>query len=91
MCEAPMSKGRELFAWAGLDWNDRTESYINTCVSIDPDAKVGFYSTQQNPQQAASKWKTQLTDEQIQHVMAICLKSEAGRMFDVTGSRSTSV
>ena len=84
MCESPVLKSQELFEWAGLNWSSQTEDYIKSCISINPDARVGFYSTQQNPLQAANKWKTQLTDEQIQGIMTICQKSEAGRLFDAT-------
>lgn len=84
MCESPETKSQEVFQWAGLDWSDQTRDYIESCISTNPDARVGFYSTQQNPLQAANKWKTQLTDEQINDIMTICQKSEAGRLFDAT-------
>ena len=84
LCESPLSKSRALFQWAGLDWSEQTEGYIESCISISPEARVGFYSTQQNPLQAANKWRTQLTEEQIQDIMTICRKSEAGRLFETT-------
>ena len=84
LCRSPIPKSKAVFEWAGLAWNEQTEAYINACISIDPAARVGFYSTVQNPQQAANKWRTQLSEDDVATIMAICQKGEAGRLFEST-------
>lgn len=83
LCEAPLDRARSMLEWAGLPWQAQTEGYISECISQAPDARTGFYSTQQNPSQAANKWKSQLDAAQIDQIMEICRKSEAGHMFEV--------
>jgi hypothetical protein len=81
ICESPVAQIQAIFDWAGLDWSAQTEEYINKCISVDPNARTGFYSTLQNPRHAANKWKTQLSNEQAREIMAICQKSDAGKLF----------
>jgi hypothetical protein len=76
LCENPIEQSKVLFDHANLDWSSQTEKYINKCVSSDPGRKVDYYSTQQNPLHAANRWKSELSKDDIEAIMAICKQSE---------------
>jgi len=81
LCQEPLQEARKLFDWTGLSWNGQTEAYIQQCMDVNPDAGAAFYSTVQNPAQAANKWRSSLSTEDVDIIMPICEKTEAGRMF----------
>ena len=81
LCDSPLEESRALLEWSGLDWSNQTQDYINECMGVSLDARPGFYSTQQNPQQAANKWRKQLDPAEVEQIRTICTKSDAGQLF----------
>lgn len=79
LCEAPFEESKILFEHTSLNWNLQTERYIHKCISSDPDTKVGYYSTVQNPLHAANRWKSELSEEDVETIMNICGQSEECR------------
>lgn len=76
LCDTPLESSKALFEYSGLPWSEQTEAYILECINSDPEKSVGYYSTQQNPAHAANRWKSELSVEQRDEILAICGHSE---------------
>ncbi len=80
-CDNPLVQCRELFDHCGLPWSTQTEDYINACLTVDPTAKKGYYSTVQNPATAANRWRTELEGADIAAVAKLCGDSVAAQPY----------
>ncbi|MDR4515912.1 MAG: sulfotransferase [Nitrosomonas sp.] len=80
LCRDPVSKTKELFEWCGLDFNEQVRGYLNKSLS-NTDTQQDYYALVQQPEIAANKWRTQLTDEEKMRIKEIVADSEAGKIF----------
>ncbi len=79
LCEEPERLSRELFDFAGLSWNDQTQAFLT--ASISHQGSERFYQVLRDPKKSASKWKRQLTAEQIDTIEGITSHTRPGRLF----------
>ncbi len=73
LCDNPMVAAREMFAFCGLDWHDQTEDFIaSSSGQSEKDQYFGVYRTSSDE---ANKWRTSLTGEEQQRILAIAHQS----------------
>lgn len=79
LCADPVGEMRALFDWAGLDWVPTTEAFLAS--NLKASGKSRYYSIRQNPAEAASRWRKQLSPETIAQVEGIAAGSRPGALF----------
>jgi hypothetical protein len=77
LCARPMEQTRDLFAFAGLDWHPQTEYFLHDSTKSDG---TEYFGVRKDPQRSASKWQGELTEEDVQRILAIVRRSPAGRL-----------
>lgn len=80
LCHQPLDVARDLFDFAGLDFDPACEAFVRQSVSPAEDAEA-FFATTRNPEIAATKWRQQLSAAQIDDIEAITADTRAGRLF----------
>ena len=59
LCAGPIKTARAILAFAGLDWNARTEAFLNRSTT-DGDS-TGYYAVTRDSIAAADKWRTSMS------------------------------
>jgi len=78
ICAHPLEMAKQMFAFAGLPWDEQTERFIGTSTTQQNDA---YYSVFKDPQKAANKWRELLAPEDVDRVMAIVERTKAGQLY----------
>lgn len=78
LCQNPMSRTKEAFEFSGLSWNDQTERFLTKSTSANNDS---YYSIQKNPQEASTRWQTQLSPRDIELVEGVVKETTPGRLY----------
>jgi len=78
LCADPLATTRRLFAFSGLSWNPQTEDFLSSSTR---DEKKDYYSVFKNPEQAANKWKQELSEEEVERVRNVVAGSRAGALY----------
>jgi len=73
LCENPLRKSQELFDFAGLQWNEQTESFVDSSTH---NSKDGYYSVFKNPKEAANKWRSYLSEDEQFLIRQVMNRSE---------------
>ena len=79
LCQAPLAQGRRLLEHCGLPWNEQTEGFLNASISTDSSR---YYSVFKDPLKSANKWRSEMTEAEIQTVLDIIRDTAPGRLFD---------
>jgi hypothetical protein len=79
LCDDPVPLSRQLFGFAGLSWQEQTESFIN--ASTHSSTGERYYQVLRNPKNAANKWRQEMTADDIRRVLRITDQTPAGRLF----------
>jgi hypothetical protein len=69
LCEAPIEKARELMSFARLPWTQQTERFIEDTSRSN--GRERYFSLFRNPIEAATKWRRELSADDIAHFTAI--------------------
>jgi hypothetical protein len=69
LCRDPMGRARELMAFARLSWMVETERFIEE--STRSNGRERYFSLFRNPVEAATKWKRELSADEIAHFTRI--------------------
>lgn len=77
----PEARARELFAFAGLDWNDQSETFIRASSRAAGGDATRFFSLYRDSRQSAGKWRQALTPEQIARIAAVVMRFPVGRLY----------
>ncbi len=80
LCRQPFEVAKELFRFCDLAWSDATDAFLRQCV----DHKGGnerYFQIVRSPLKAATKWRQELSTEQIERVMRIVAPTRPGRLF----------
>lgn len=89
VCHNPISKSRELFAFAGLPWSEQTSQFTKASrLGVRPgkfdqltqDSRR-YYSLFRDPVQSANKWKREMRDEDVQRVYHVLRQSDLIRLY----------
>ena len=78
MCRDPKNRTRELFAFAGLEWNDQTRDFIARSTGRDSGR---YYSVFKDPIRAMNKWRDTLPADQADRIIAIVKDTLPGRLY----------
>jgi hypothetical protein len=78
LCEQPTERARELFAFAGLDWNSQTEAFVSNSTESEDRSYFGVFK---DPRKAAYKWKEQLPSEISGPIRRITSQTLPGQLF----------
>jgi len=65
ICTDPLHHFRQLFAFAGFEWNSSIESFILRQTTSHENESPGGYSTRRNSASMPDAWKSQLADDEI--------------------------
>ncbi len=79
LCVNPWVTTRDLFGFAGLDWNPQTEDFIAESTSYK-----GFYryfGVRRNSPETVDKWRTALSPDEQQRILVVARRSAAGAMY----------
>jgi hypothetical protein len=83
LCAEPAEISRQLFSFAGLDWHPQTERFIQWSTGSEDD---GYYSLVKDPRKSLSRWRQELSPDDVSRIQAIASRSPVGRLFiDETG------
>lgn len=75
-CGSPLETSKDLFSFCGLSWSSQTEDFIRTStMPNNEDPK--YFAVHKDPVKAANKWKTELTTDEIDSVLAVLEDSTA--------------
>lgn len=78
LCRDPLGVARQLFEFTRLPWNPQTERFVSESTSRD----VGrYYSVVKDPLKASSKWKGELSAEDIDRIYAVVAQTEPGALY----------
>ena len=79
LCDDPEGVARQLFDFAGLDWNPQTDRFVR--ASVRDDHGHGYYRLFRDPKESADKWRKQLDAALVRRIMAVADETEPGRLF----------
>jgi hypothetical protein len=79
VCAQPETEAKRMFEFVGLEWNAQTQEFVKASTGADNSA---YYSVFKDPLKAANKWKGELSNAQIEEIMAIVQGTLPGRMFE---------
>ncbi len=65
LCMDPTTSVRSLIAEVGLEWGPRTEQYL-----VESDRDGSGYHTQRKAEEQPERWRTRLTAEQVETILA---------------------
>ena len=81
VCSDPENCTRRMFQLSGLTWNRQTEAFIKRSTAKQAGlpgwalARSGYFSVFQDSTRSASKWRDELTPDEIERVLAIVKRS----------------
>jgi hypothetical protein len=79
LCTKPAAVARDLFAFAGLQWNNQTEEFISASTSH---GRSDYYSVFKNPQDSAFRWRKELPAEIARTILSTVGDTPPGRLYD---------
>ena len=79
LCAQPLEVSQRLFEWAELSWNDQTEAFIKESTSNEDD---GYYSVFKNPLSSAQRWREELSEKDVERILAVAQGSLPGRLYE---------
>jgi hypothetical protein len=79
LCADPVSGFQALFVATGLPWHGQSDAFVRASTE---GTSGGYYSVFRNPLDAAGSWERQLAGDDIERVLAITRRSQAGRLYD---------
>ncbi len=80
LCNNPHGKTSEIFEFVGWKLGESTRDFINASTSGEKQSSKtanSYYSVYRDPRQSMSKWKQQLTAEQITDIASVVRESPA--------------
>lgn len=78
LCNNPMGKTEEIFDFVGWEFGKPTRDFIDRSISgaqNPSQSSQSYYSVYRDPRQSLSKWKTQLSAEQIEDIASMIRES----------------
>lgn len=78
VCADPEAGTKKMFAFANLDWNEQSASFVGASTSSQRDS---YYSVFKDPLKAANKWQTELSSEEIQQILSVVESSAPGQCY----------
>lgn len=90
LCADPLAVARDLYDWVGLDWSERTQSFLQKSLDSTGDAD-GFHDLARNPLIAANKWRSTMDPKEVDTIMKICSSSAAMDYFTEAPDAETAV
>lgn len=72
ICAAPVDSARQLFRFAGLDWNSQTEAFLQRSTTKGNNR---YFSVFKNPAKTANRWRQELDRGSIERIMAVVSRS----------------
>jgi Sulfotransferase family len=79
-CTEPLAQARRLFDSLGLGWHRQTEDFIAS--SSMANGAGSYFSVVRDSRTESSKWRGELSDDQIRRIGAVIERAEVGRCFD---------
>jgi hypothetical protein len=77
-CEHPMEEAKRTFDHCKLGWSWQTENFI---LSSTTESNSDYYSVFKNPLESAWKWRKELTEVQVNQILAVASQFTAGRWY----------
>lgn len=78
LCAQPVIEYKKLFEAAGLTWSGQSEDFIKASI----DGGGGYYSVFRDPLEAARSWERQLAASDVDRILSVTRRSDAGKMYD---------
>lgn len=69
----PAEVARELFVFAGLNWNRQTEAFVE--ASTHAEGHDGYYDVLKNSSQAANRWRLEMSESDARAVTEVARRS----------------
>lgn len=80
ICDDPIARFKELFAWVDLSWNSDVEDFLMQSLNSKTDSD-SYHGLIRNPSIAAAKWREMMTEEELGTIRRICRRSAAAELF----------
>ncbi|MEE4189425.1 MAG: hypothetical protein V2I76_13380 [Roseobacter sp.] len=80
ICADPIAEFREMLSWAGLNWDQSCDAFIRSSLRMDSDAD-GYHTLLRNPMEAATRWRTTLSEDEQYTIAEIASQSSAADYF----------
>lgn len=80
MCVAPAAMLERIYQHAGIAWSDEVSRFLDRSTSAQP-GNDEYFNLFRDPQQAANRWRKELSSEQIDEIRSITEDSLPGSMF----------
>lgn len=78
LCRDPVGVSRQLFDFVQLPWSPQTEEFLSLSTSKD----VGrYYSVVKDPLKASSKWRNELSQEDIDRIFTVVEPTLPGTLY----------
>ncbi|WP_439135226.1 sulfotransferase [Pseudomaricurvus sp.] len=81
LCAKPEGTLRELMAFAGLEYTQENQEYINSSTTTNNKA---YYATDKLPLEAANKWRHTLSEDDIAIIESVSMMFKCGEYYQGT-------
>jgi hypothetical protein len=78
LCADPRGMARELFDFAGLEWNRQTEQFVQHSTHSNGRA---YYSVYKRPEQAVARWREELSERSSSAILGVLRRSAFAKMY----------
>lgn len=78
VCADPLAMTRRMFAFTDLDWQAQTEAFVRASTHA---TQTDYYSVFKRPQDAAQRWRSELSPQVIERVMRIVRGTPLHRFY----------
>jgi hypothetical protein len=82
LCERPIELSQELFRLVGITWDPTVEEFLRNSTAAQYAEPDNYYSVFRDPKLSVDRWRTVLTDEQINEIRAVVEGSPPERLFE---------
>lgn len=79
VCSDPLGMTRQMFEFAGLDWQLQTETFVGASTHA---TNTDYYSVFKDSQASAEGWRSELTPEAIERILRILRTSTLQRFYN---------
>jgi len=80
LCSQPQEVFRSLFEFCGLEWHPQTQRFVEESTRVE-NATDDFFSVFKSSSESASRWRQELTAEQIAVVVSVVSGHPVGRVY----------
>ncbi len=81
LCQDPLTVTKQIFKFCGLTYSPQTEDFIQQSLGYTGQDNEKYFQVIRDPVKAATKWKSELSNTQIEAISRVVANSKPGKLY----------